>query len=124
MGGLSGKFCTVALLVAACGLLGGCDNTRASPAERVTAESPSRQSTLAPGVAPTPTPIAAPRSRSNTYTDDIDADGIAETRTIETWSFDPVIRRCTQTTEIDFDADGTIDSRSIATTSLADAASC
>ena len=118
------EFFTVTILTVACGLLGGCDNTRASPAERVTLEIPSRKSTLVPGVASTPTLSRAATSRSDTYTDDFDADGIADTRTVQTWTFDPEDNRCTQVTEIDFEADGTIDSRSAAITSRADAAAC
>jgi serralysin len=57
-----------------------------------------------------------PTARSDTYTDDFDADGIADARTVRTWTYDSVSRRCTQVTEIDFEADGTIDSRSTATT--------
>jgi hypothetical protein len=126
MGALMGKFSTVALLFPACGLLGGCDNTRANPAERVAVESPSRHSVLAPGVAPAPKtgPPSVPTARSDVYTEDFDADGIADTRTAQTWTYDAVTHRCTEVTEIDFDADGTIDSRSTATTSRADAASC
>ena len=108
----------------ACGLLGGCDDTRASPAERVTVETPSRQSAPEPGVAPAPALPAAASSRSDTYTDDFDADGIADTRTVQTWTFDPVTSRCTQVTEIDFEADGTIDSRSSVSTSRSDAVAC
>jgi hypothetical protein len=117
-------FSTATMLVVACGLLGGCDNTRANPAERVTVESPSPQADLEPGVAPTPQLSAAASSRSDTYTDDFDADGIADTRTVQTWTFDPVHNRCTQVTEIDFEADGTIDSRSASSTSRSDAAAC
>ena len=118
-------FSTVASLAVACGLLGGCDNTRANPAGHGAVESPSPQVVLGPGVAPTSAspPVAAPTlSRSDTYTDDFDADGIADTRTSQTWTYDPVSRQCTSTTEIDFDADGTIDSRSVATS--ANAAAC
>jgi hypothetical protein len=115
------RFFTVSTLVTCCGLLGGCDNTRASPAERVAVESPSRQSALVPGVAPTQRIVAAASSRSDTYTDDFDADGIADTRTVQTWTFDPVNNRCTHVTEIDFEADGTIDARSSATTSAVSA---
>jgi hypothetical protein len=117
-------FFTATMLVLSCGLLAGCDNTRANPAERVAVASPSRQAALEPGVASTPKPSAAASSRSDTYTDDFDADGIADTRTVQTWTFDPVNNRCTQVTEIDFEADGTIDSRSSASTSREDAASC
>jgi hypothetical protein len=124
MGGLLRVFSTATTLVMACGLLGGCDNTRASPAGRVAVETSSRQSTLGPGVAPTPAPSSAASSRSDTFTDDFDADGIADTRTVQTWTFDPVGNRCTQVTEIDFEADGTIDSRSSASTSRSDAAAC
>jgi hypothetical protein len=123
-GRLMRMFSAATTLAAACGLLGGCDNTRASPAGRVTVESPSRQSTLEPGVAPASPITPAASSRSDTYTDDFDADGIADTRTVQTWTFDPVSNRCTQLTEIDFEADGTIDSRSSASTSRADAAAC
>jgi hypothetical protein len=124
MGGLMGMISTATMLVVACGLLGGCDNTRANPAERVIVESPSRQSALVPGAAPTPTISSAASSRSDTYTDDFDADGIVDTRTVQTWTFDPVSSQCTQVTEIDFEADGTIDSRSSASTSRIDAAAC
>jgi hypothetical protein len=117
-------FSTVTMLVVACGLLGGCDNTRANPAERVAAASPIRQAALEPGVAPTPESSAAASSRSDTYTDDFDADGIADTRTVQTWTFDPADNRCTQVTEIDFEADGTIDSRSASSTSRSEAAAC
>ena len=117
-------FPTATMLVVSCGLLGGCDNTGANPAGRVVVESPSRQSALVPGDAPTPMISPAASSRSDTYTDDFDADGIADTRTVQTWTFDPVEKRCTQVTEIDFEADGTIDSRSAASTSRADAAAC
>jgi hypothetical protein len=115
---------TVSMLAASCGLLGACDNTNANPAERVIVESPSRQSALEPGVASNPTLPSAAYSRSDAYTDDFDADGIADTRTVLTWTFDPVSNRCTQVTEIDFEADGTIDSRSSATTSRSDPAAC
>lgn len=124
MGVLMGMFSTTALRVLACGLLGGCDNTTASPAERVIVGSPSRQSALEPGVASTPALSPAAHSRSDAYTDDFDADGIADTRTVQTWTFDPVNNRCTQVTEIDFEADGTIDSRSSASTSRSDPADC
>jgi hypothetical protein len=124
MGGLMRVFSAATTLAVACGLLAGCDNTRASPAGRVTVETPSRQSTLVPGIAPTPAISSAASPRSDTYTDDFDADGIADTRTVQTWSFDPVNNRCTHVTEIDFEADGTIDSRSSASTSRADAAAC
>lgn len=124
MGGLMRAISTATALVTACGLLGGCDNTRASPAERVIVESPSRRSALVPGVASTPELSAVASSRSDSYTDDFDADGIADTRTVQTWTFDPVNDRCTQVTEIDFDADGTIDSRSSASTSRSDATAC
>jgi hypothetical protein len=117
-------FSTATMLVAACGLLAGCDNTRANPAEHVAVASPSRQAALEPGVAPARKPSAAASSRSDTYTDDFDADGIADTRTVQTWTLDPVAGLCTQVTEIDFDADGTIDSRSTSTTSRSDAATC
>jgi hypothetical protein len=95
--------------------LAACENPPANPAVR---EVEKTSPTLArePGVAPGPAVPRTPLSRSNTYTDDLDADGIAETRTTDTWTYDPVARRCTQTTEIDFDADGTVDSRSVATT--------
>jgi hypothetical protein len=66
------------MLIAACGLLGGCDNTRASPAGRVIAGSPSRQSAFVPGVASHPPPIPAPRSHSDSHVEDFDADGIAD----------------------------------------------
>jgi chitinase len=115
---------TGSMLAACCGLLGGCDNTGANPAERVAVESPSRQSALVPGVAPDPKIVAAASSRSDTYTDDFDADGIADTRTVQTWTFDPVGNRCTQLTEIDFEADGTIDARSSAVASNATAETC
>jgi hypothetical protein len=98
-----------------CVSLAACDNPRANPAVREV-EKNSRPLAREPGVAPQPAVPRVADSRSNTYTDDLDADGIAETRTIETWTYDPVARRCTQTTEIDFDADGTVDSRSVATT--------
>jgi len=111
-------------LIASCGLLGGCENTGANPAGRVAVESPSRQAALVPGVAPAPKISAAASSRSDTFIDDFDADGIADTRTVQTWTFDPIENRCTQVTEIDFEADGTIDSRSAASTSRADAAAC
>ncbi len=126
-GGLMRRFSTIAMLAAACGLLDGCDNTRANPAGRVTVESPSRQSALVPGVAPTSSSTnlpAAPAARSDSYTEDFDADGIADARTVQTWTYDLVGRRCLEVTEIDFDADGTVDSRSTASTSRADAASC
>jgi hypothetical protein len=94
--------------------LAACDNPRANPAA-LAVETNSPPSDREPGVAPRSAAPRTPVSRTNTYTDDLDADGIAETRTIETWTYDPVARRCTQTTEIDFDADGTIDTRSVAT---------
>jgi hypothetical protein len=127
MGGLMRMFSTATMLVAVCGLLGGCDNTGANPAGRVTVESPSRKGDLVPGVAPTLKSTNLPdasAARSDSYTEDFDADGIADTRTVQTWTYDPVRRRCMEMTEIDFDADGTIDSRSISSTSRADAASC
>ena len=117
-------FSTATIIVVACGLLGGCDNTRANPVGRVAVASPSRQPALEPGVAPTPKISAAATSRIDIYTDDFDADGIADTRTVQTWTFDPVSGRCTQLTEIDFEADGTIDSRSASSISRADAAAC
>jgi len=73
---------TVSMLAASCGLLGACDNTNANPAERVIVESPSRQSALEPGVASNPTLPTAAYSRSDAYTDDFDADGIADTRSV------------------------------------------
>ena len=116
-------FFTVSILAATCGLLGGCDNTRANPAGRVVVVSPSRQDALGPGVAPTPV-VAPSTSRSDVHTEDFDADGIAETRTLQTWTYEPASRRCTRVTEIDFDADGTIDSRSTAVVTESDAAAC
>lgn len=116
--------CAAASLVATCGLLGGCDNTRANPAGNVAVVSPSPQVVPEPGVAPDPTVGAVTTSRSDAFTEDFDADGIADTRTVSTRTFDRASRRCTRVTEIDLDADGTIDSRSTAVTSQEDPAAC
>ncbi|MBC8026711.1 MAG: hypothetical protein H7Y89_12015 [Steroidobacteraceae bacterium] len=114
------KFSIVALAMAGCGCVSGCDSTRANPGDLVTVESPSRHLVHAPGVSPIRSSTSSPAAftaRSDSYTEDFDADGIADTRTVQTWTYDSAGRRCTEVTEIDFDADGTIDSRSTATRS-------
>ena len=106
--------CSGLLLMAVSGLLAGCENTVANPAERQV-ESPSRLA-LAPGVAPTPpAPVFPPgtpsQTTSRTGSRDDDADGIDDYRAVITETFDSTGNLVARTKTQDFDANGIVDSQ-------------